>query len=66
MIKNALPDKSGNPEILKKRFETFSPNVPIVGEDLLRVCFYSLVIQVISDKTLCNKGLTSNLKDIFT
>ena len=39
MIKNTLPDKSGNPESLRKsqQFESFSTNVPIVGEDLLRV-----------------------------
>ena len=39
MIKNALPDKLGNPESLKKysqQFESFSTNVPIVGENLLR------------------------------
>ena len=29
-------------------------------------CFiYSFVIQVISEKTLCSKGSTSNLRDIF-
>ena len=44
MIKNVLPDKSGNPKIIKKKSqkcESFSTNAPIVGEDLLRV-FYSL------------------------
>ena len=44
MIKNTLPDKSGNPETLEKesqQFESFSTNVPIVGEDLLRA-FYRL------------------------
>ena len=40
MIKNTLPDKSGNPESLEKesqQFENFSTNVSIVGEDVLRV-----------------------------
>ena len=44
MIKNTLSDKSGNPETLEKesqQFESFSTNVPIVGEDLLRA-FYRL------------------------
>ena len=44
MIKNTLPDKSGNPESLEKesqQFESFSTNVFIVNENLLRV-FYSL------------------------
>ena len=44
MIKNTLSDKSGNPETLEKesqQFESFSTNVPIVGEDLLRA-FYML------------------------
>ena len=44
MIKNILPDESGNPESLEKesqQFESFSTNVPIVGEDLLRT-FYRL------------------------
>ena len=44
MIKNTLPDKSGNSESLKKwsqQFESFSTNVPIVGKDFLRA-FYRL------------------------
>ena len=41
MIKNTLPDKSENPESLKKKIECFSTNVPIVGKDLLRA-FYTL------------------------
>ena len=45
MIKNTLPDKSGNPESLKKQsqqFKTFSTNnVPIVGQYLLKA-FYKL------------------------
>ena len=41
MIKNTLPDKSGNCESLKKsqHFGSLSTNVAIVGEDLLRM-FY--------------------------
>ena len=38
LSKNILPDKSGNPESLKKQmkqFESFSNNVPMVGENLL-------------------------------
>ena len=43
-IKNTLPDKSWNPESLKKysqQFESFSTNFLIVDEDLLRT-FYRL------------------------
>ena len=43
-IKNTLLDKSENPESLKKlsqQFESFSINLPIVSEDLLRA-FYRL------------------------
>ena len=74
MIKNTSPDKSGNPESLKKlsqQFESFSNNLLIVGEHLLRVCstdcfIYSFVIQTISEKTECSKGFTTNLRSIFT
>ena len=41
-IKNTLPDELGNPESLKKQsqqFQSFSTNVSIAGEDLLRA-FY--------------------------
>ena len=44
VIKNTLPNKSGNPESLKKlsqQLESSSTNVHIVGEDLPRV-FYKL------------------------
>ena len=44
MIKNTLPDKSGNPESLEKeskKFKNFSTNVSIVVENLLRA-FYRL------------------------
>ena len=44
MIKNTLPNKSENPESLKKysqQFESFSSNVSIIGGDLLRA-FYVL------------------------
>ena len=44
MIKNTLSDKSGNPESLEKesqQFESFSTNVFIVHENLLKV-FYRL------------------------
>ena len=75
MIKNTLPDKSGNLESLKKKkksqqFESFSANVSMVGKDFLRAftgCFvYNFVIQMISEKTLSRTGFTSNLRDIFT
>ena len=39
VIKNTLPNKSGNPESLKKlseQLENSSTNVHIIGEDLLR------------------------------
>ena len=48
MIKNTLPDKSGNPEIFKKQlqqFESFSVKVHMVGEDLLRVFFRLFYLQ---------------------
>ena len=43
----------------------------MVGEDfaegVLQGCFiYNFVIQVISEKTLCSKDFTGNLRDIFT
>ena len=73
MIQKFLPDNSGNAESLKKilqQFESFSTNVSIVGEDLLRAryrLFYlQFYLQVISEKTLCSKGFISNLRDIFT
>ena len=57
MIKNTLPDKSGNPESLKsqsQQFESFSTNVPLVGEicrGRSTDCFiYSFAIQMISEK----------------
>ena len=73
MIKITLPDKSGNPESLKnylQQFKSFSTNVPIVGEDLLRA-FYRLFYLQFCDsidqwKTLYREGFTSNLRDIFT
>ena len=38
MIKNNLPDKSGNPQSLKKLSQQFEcANVHIVGEDFLQV-----------------------------
>ena len=49
--------------------ESFSTNVPIVREDLLkafcRLFYLQFVLQVISEKTLYSKGFTSNLRDIF-
>ena len=44
MTKNTLPDRAGKPESFKKypqHFESFSTNVYIVDEDLLRT-FYRL------------------------
>ena len=49
--------------------KSFPIYVNIFGEDLLSVlasCFiYSLVFQLISEKTLCSKDLTISLIDIF-
>ena len=48
MIRNTLPDKPGNPGILKKHlqeFESFSSNVPIVGVDLLKTFYKLLYLQ---------------------
>ena len=49
-------------------FESFSTNVSIAGEDLLRVFYRLFYLQFCdsSEKTLCSKGFTSNLRDIFT
>ena len=71
MIKHTLRGKLGNTESLKlQQFESSSTNVPIVGEDLLRLLYklsyLQFVIQVISKKNLCSKGFTGNLRDIFT
>ena len=71
VIKNTLPEKSGNPESLEKysqQFESFSTNVSAVGEDLLRTFFRLFYLQFCdsSDQTLCSIGFTSNLGGIFT
>ena len=53
MIKIFLPGQLGNPESLKKllkQFESFSTNVPIAGEDLLRR-FYRLFYLQFCDST---------------
>ena len=73
MIKNTLPNKLGNSEILEKlsqKLESSSTNVHILGEDLLRA-FYKLFyllfcVHVINEKTLCRKDFTRNLREIFT
>ena len=53
MINSTLPYKSGNPKSLEKEsqnFESFSTNVSIVGEDLLRAFYRLLYLQ------FCNSG----------
>ena len=53
MTKNTSPDKSENPKSLKKQpqqFKSFSTNVPIVGEDLLRT-FYTLFYLQVCDSS---------------
>ena len=53
MINSTLPDKSGNPKNLEKEsqnFESFSTNVSIVGEDLLRAFYRLFYLQ------FCNSG----------
>ena len=53
MIKNTLPDKSRNPESLEKesqQFKTFSTNVSIVRQDLLRAFYRLFYLQ------LCDYG----------
>ena len=72
MIKNTLPDKSGNPESLKNNGNS-SKAFQLMCQWLARICWerstgcfiYSFVIQVIREKTLCRKGFTSNLRDIL-
>ena len=49
MIKNNLPDKSGNPESLKKllqQFKSFSTSVPGAVEDLLRAFYRFSFLQL--------------------
>ena len=65
MIKNTLPDKSWNPEIL----ENFLINVSIVSKNLLRA-FYRLFYLQFCDssnrwKTLCSKDFTGYSRDNF-
>ena len=55
--------------LLQVRFSFFLLNV--INLCLKSLAFYScfiynFVIQVISEKTLCSKGFTSNLREIFT
>ena len=72
MIKNTSPDKSGNPESLKKcvqQFKRFSTNVLIVCDDLLRV-FYRLFYPQFCDssdqqKTFKAKALLEFLEIIL-
>ena len=47
MIKNALPNKSGNPKSLKKKDNSNNySNVQIVGEYLLRVFYNSFCLRL--------------------
>ena len=72
-IKNTLPNKSGNPENLKKKmvmtFGKLSTNVHIVVEDLMRAFYklFCLLFWVSSDqwKTVCSKDFKRNLREIF-
>ena len=67
MIKTTVPDKSGNPASLKKlsqHFDSFSTK-GVLQFLLLFFLIYSFVIQMISEKTVCSKGFTSYLIDIF-
>ena len=73
MIKNTLPDKSGNPKSVKKsskQFKSFSTDVPIVGEDLLRAFCWLFYLQFCDSndqwKNTVQEGFTSNLRYIFT
>ena len=73
LIKNSLPNKSRIPESLKnnrsssKAFQLMYPYLTRICWGRSTGCFiYNFVIQVISEKTLCSKGFTSNLWDIFT
>ena len=53
MIKNTLPDKLRNPESLEKesqQFKTFSTNVSIIRQDLLRAFYRMFYLQ------LCDYG----------
>ena len=64
-----------NQEILKafknnrNSLESFSTNIPVIGgfvEGILQVAFSTVFFKVISEKKLCSKGFTSNLRDIFS
>ena len=74
MIQNTLPHKSANPERITKKcqqFESFSTNVPIAGEDLLRtfylLYFYLFYLQFCDSsdqwKNTVYKGFTSDFRD---
>ena len=73
MIKNILPDKSGNPESLKKNNRNSSKAFQLMCPWLAKICLarstdcfiYRSVIQVTSQKTLCRKGFTSNLRHFY-
>ena len=66
MIKNTLPDKSGNLESPKiATVRKLSTNVSIVGEELLRAFYRLFYLQVVSEKTLGSQGFTSNLRHIL-
>ena len=70
MIKITLPHKSGNLENLKKQLqqlESFSTNLPIVGEDLQRVLLFYLRFWDSSgnEKKPCTIGFTRNLRDFY-
>ena len=45
MIKNTLPDNPKSVKKLSKQFKSFSTDVPIVGEDLLRAFYWLFYLQ---------------------
>ena len=71
MIKNTLPDKSGNPESIKKssqQFESFSTTVPIVdeAEGILQVVLFTVLWFKWSVKRRYAAKVLLAIWDIFT
>ena len=68
MIKNTLPDKSGNPERFKQysqQLESFSTNVPIMGEDLLRAFCRFFYLRFCDSKDQGKKCVAKILVEIW-
>ena len=68
MIKNILPNKSGNPQSLGKQsqhLESFSTNEPIVGVDLLRAFHRLFYLQFCDTSDHCVANVLLTIWEIF-